>query len=211
MTGGALHRFAQRAAEASLAAAEKCDLCTEPVASEHRHLLDSSSRSVACVCRACALLFSSPAASLGKYRLIPDRYLQLTQFSISDTEWDSLHVPVGICFVTGGRAFYPGPMGAAEADVGSEMWSALTLRYPILEGVEPDVEALLVNRARGAHDYFIVPIDTCFGLVGLIRMRWRGLSGGTEVWTEINGFFEKLRKRSRTVAMEVAPCLSATT
>ena len=26
------------------------------------------------------------------------------------------------------------------------------------------------------------PIDVCFELVGLIRMHWRGFSGGEEVW-----------------------------
>ena len=34
--------------------------------------------------------------------------------------------------------------------------------------------------------YYIVPIDECYRLVGLIRMHWRGLSGGTEVWKEIH-------------------------
>jgi hypothetical protein len=211
VTDSALQRFAQRAAEASLAAAEKCDLCADIVPHEHRHLLESGTRSVACVCRACAILFASPAASLGKYRLIPDRYLRLDGFGMTDPEWNGLHVPVGICFITGERAFYPGPMGAADAALDPETWRALIDRCAMVVYVEPDLEALLVNRARGARDYFIVPIDTCFSLVGLIRTHWRGLSGGTEVWTEINGFFERLRKRSRTLSMEVAACQSATT
>ena len=51
---------------------------------------------------------------------------------------------------------------------------------PALQEMEPDVEALLVNRighARGFSDpeYYIVPIDECFKLVGLIRTRWQGL------------------------------------
>jgi hypothetical protein len=70
---------------------------------------------------------------------------------------------------------------------------------------------LLVNRARGARDHFIVPIDTCFGLAGLIRTRWRGLSGGTEVWLEIGRFFESLRKRSRVHSEEAPACPPATT
>jgi hypothetical protein len=32
--------------------------------------------------------------------------------------------------------------------------------------------------------------------VGLIRMHWRGLSGGTEVWKEIHRFFTSLKERS---------------
>jgi hypothetical protein len=42
-----------------------------------------------------------------------------------------------------------------------------------------------------------VPIDECYALVGLIRTRWRGLTGGTEVWKELGGFFEQLDRRSR--------------
>jgi sorbitol-specific phosphotransferase system component IIC len=72
---------------------------------------------------------------------------------------------------------------------------------PILNKIGPDVEALLVNRvglARGvsAAEYYIVPIDACYKLVGLIRIHWRGLSGGTEVWKEIADFFTQLRTRA---------------
>ena len=61
---------------------------------------------------------------------------------------------------------------------------------PVLAELEPDVEALLVNRARGAREHWLVPIDDCYALVGLIRTRWRGLSGGEEVWREIDAFFD---------------------
>ena len=44
------------------------------------------------------------------------------------------------------------------------------------------MEALLVNRARGASEHFLVPMDECYKLVGLIRTRWRGFSGAGEVW-----------------------------
>ena len=49
----------------------------------------------------------------------------------------------------------------------------------MLAELEPDVEALLVNRMKGERAYYRAPIDECFKLVGLIRMHWRGLSGGT--------------------------------
>jgi hypothetical protein len=71
--------------------------------------------------------------------------------------------------------------------------------------MERDVEALLVNRVRGARQHFLVPMDECYSLVGLIRMRWRGLSGGREVWEEIERFFEGLRERSKSIRREGPP------
>ena len=55
------------------------------------------------------------------------------------------------------------------------------------------MEALLINRVGGARDHYIAPIDRCFELVGLIRISWRGLSGGQEVWERIDTFFTDLR------------------
>ena len=34
-------------------------------------------------------------------------------------------------------------------------------------------------------------------LVGLLRVHWRGLSGGTEVWERVGGFFTELRGSAR--------------
>ncbi len=45
----------------------------------------------------------------------------------------------------------------------------------MLAELEPDVEALLVNRMNGERAYYRTPIDECFKLVGLIRAHWRGL------------------------------------
>ncbi len=59
--------------------------------------------------------------------------------------------------------------------------------------MRPDVEALLVNRVGSTRQYFLVPIDECYRLVGLIRLHWRGLSGGALVWGEIAEFFDELR------------------
>ena len=208
-----LQRFARRAAEESRSAAEKCDLCDEVVPVEHRHLLQSDERSVACVCQVCALLFARPEASLGKYRLIPDRYLYLADFTLTDAEWNALYIPVGMCFISAGRATYPGSLGPVDAFISAEVWSTLTARCRLLGELEPEVEALLINRTRGASDYFVVPIDTCFRLVGLVRTRWRGLTGGTELWQQLATFFEALRRRSRVyhAPVEEGRCLSVTT
>ena len=63
--------------------------------------------------------------------------------------------------------------------------------------LEPDVEALLVNRAHGAREHFLVPIEDCYRLVALIRTRWRGLTGGREVWEELERFFAGLSQQAK--------------
>jgi Family of unknown function (DUF5947) len=70
---------------------------------------------------------------------------------------------------------------------------------PVLQTMEPDVEALLVDRALGARRQWLVPIDACYGLVGLIRTRWKGLTGGKDVWQAIGRYFDDLDRRSRPV------------
>ncbi len=76
-----------------------------------------------------------------------------------------------------------------------EAWQALADDNPVLRDLEPDVEALLVNRVGETRDYYRVGIDECYKLVGLIRTHWRGLSGGTAVWEEIGRFFAGLKER----------------
>jgi hypothetical protein len=74
--------------------------------------------------------------------------------------------------------------------------------------MQTDVEALLVNRigaGRGvAPEFYIVPIDECYRLVGLIRMHWRGLSGGTEVWREVGKYFGELKSKAGVVSQSLS-------
>ena len=80
-----------------------------------------------------------------------------------------------------------------------EGWDQLIAENPMLLGtLEPDVEALLINRVGGARDHYIAPIDRCFELVGIIRISWRGLSGGKEVWERIDTLLRGApRRRAR--------------
>src|SRR5919199_6235175 len=206
-TFSSLRRFVNEESEKETKAAqeEQCDLCGEPIPPEHRHLLEVSTREVMCVCRPCSILFDSEAASEGRYRLVPDRRLFLEDFEMSDVQWESLRVPVDMAFFFYSTpaervvAYYPSPMGPTESLLKLGTWEELEDSNPVLKGMERDVEALLVNRARGAREHFLVPLDECYSLIGLIRMRWKGLSGGREVWEEIRRFFEELRGRSKTV------------
>ena len=91
----------------------------------------------------------------------------------------------------------PSPAGATESLLPLSSWQQIAANNPVLASMEDDVEALLVNRTHQENpQYFLAPIDECFKLVGLIRGRWRGLSGGVEVWQEIQQFFNGLRARS---------------
>ena len=51
----------------------------------------------------------------------------------------------------------------------------------MLADLEPDVEALVVNRLVDPHAFAIVPIDRCYELVGMIKAHWEGISGGDAV------------------------------
>src|ERR687891_1538470 len=212
-TFSALRQFAREESESATkasaeAAQEYCDLCGEPIPSEHRHLLEVSTREIMCVCRPCSILFDSEAASEGRYRLVPDRHLFLEDFEMSDVQWESLRVPVDMAFFFHSTpaekvvAFYPSPMGPTESLLKLGAWEELERCNAVLKGMERDVEALLVNWVRGAREHFLVPIDECYSLVGLIRMHWRGLSGGREVWDKIDRFFEELRERSKIIRRE---------
>lgn len=202
----ALRRLAQRATPAAAAVQERCDLCSEPIPLAHRHLVEVATRQVRCVCRACSILFDQAAASRGKYRMVPERYGLLEDFQISEAHWESIRIPVGMAFFFYSTpaqrvvVCYPSPMGATEALLDLCTWGELQQSNPVLTTLQHDVEALLVNRARGARQYFVVPIDECYRLVGVIRLHWQGLSGGQEVWQAIGRFFATLRERSKAMS-----------
>jgi hypothetical protein len=194
--------------EPQAAAEERCELCNALIGPGHRHLLDVSSRELKCACQACKILFDSPAAGGGKLRLVPDRRLRLEGFVMDDVAWAELRIPVEMAFFFYSTpaertvAFYPSPVGATESLLELDSWEALTLANPVLRSMDRDVEALLVNRARGAREHYLVPIEDPYELVGLIRTHWRGLTGGSAVWEEIEAFFARLAARSETVTTE---------
>jgi hypothetical protein len=129
---------------------------------------------------------------------------------MTDSQWDGLMMPINMAFFFKSTpqerviALYPSPAGATESLLSLDTWGEIEADNPALQEMEADVEALLVNRighARGfTHpEYYLVPIDHCFKLVGLIRAHWQGLSGGAEVWREIAEFFGELKARSPRV------------
>ena len=194
---GALGRVIRRAGNSRGPVGECCDLCAVELPDQHRHLLDTARHEIRCVCQACSLLFNREAASDGHYRLVPRRRLRLPEVSTT-----GLGVPVGLAFFVRRSdetvdAHYPSPAGATRWEVDQAAWRDVVARCPLLADMTPDVEALLVNIAREHSDHWLVPIDDCFALVTLVRREWRGLSGGTRVWPEIDRFFAALTEQRR--------------
>ena len=192
----ALRRYLRPAGSA---APERCELCATPVAVEHPHLVEPAQRRLLCACTACGVLFSDPGL---RYRRVPDRYLTDPGFVLSDAQWDRLQVPVGMAFflinsVRGAVvACYPSPAGATESELPLEAWADGVGTSALAALLDPDAEALLVRRGDagrgGRPEALLVPIDACYRLVGVIRARWRGFSGGSETWDELGRFFDGL-------------------
>jgi hypothetical protein len=122
-------------------------------------------------------------------------------------------------------ALYPSPAGATESELPIEAWDGIVTANPVLTDLEDDVEAVLLRRLDGpgaqaggpdgrtdggdrADDAdddragfacYLVPVDACYTLVGIVRAHWRGLDGGTESRREIARFFRDLDARCRPV------------
>jgi hypothetical protein len=199
----ALRRIAARPPPAP--AGESCEMCDGPIPEAHQHVVDLSSRTLMCTCRACYLLFTAEGAEL-RYRAVPDRYLSFPDFRLGPGQWDELEIPVGLAFFfhnsSLGRtvAFYPGPAGATESELPLDAWSSVLSENPQLSAMRPDVEALLVRtpgRGSGEVTCHLVPIDACYELVGQLRSVWRGFDGGQDARATIEAFFVKVAARSK--------------
>lgn len=193
----ALRRFARSRPDV-----ERCELCGTTVAADHPHLLDRKSRQVACSCDACAILFVGQEGA--KFLRVPRRALKLEGFRFTDAEWEGLMLPINLAFFlrqpNGESAvLYPSPAGVMESLIELPKWTELFAADASLLAVEPEVETLLVNRIGDQSAYYVVPIDAAYRLVGLIRTKWRGLSGGAAVWQEITEYFATLERKATPV------------
>ncbi len=139
-----------------------------PLPDDHRHLLQLEERRIVCSCEACWALHSGDAA----YRPVGTRTVWLEQFELDDQLWASFQIPIALAFfmrstVTGGVvAFYPSPAGATESELSLDSWEELVRRNRVLERLDPDAEALIVNRLDDPPQFVIAPIDQCYALVG---------------------------------------------
>lgn len=186
---------------------EQCEMCSEQIGDEHRHVVNVEGRQLMCVCSGCYLLFTDTSAAL-RYRAIPDRYLRFPDLGVGRREWESLQIPVGLAFFflnsTLGRvvAFYPGPAGATESELDLDTWNSVRRADPRMDLLAADTEALLLrvpddeSQPPSCH---LVPIDACYEFVGRLRLLWRGFDGGQDVHRYVDEFFGTLDDRSKAV------------
>ena len=178
-------------------------MCATPLDDRHGHVVDLERRSLACTCRACYLLFTAPGSGSGRHRAVPEDVHHDPAHPLAATDWDALAIPVGTAFFflqsDLGRIVgcYPSPGGATETELDLVEWDRLADRHPLLAALAPDVQAIFVSRGATAVDYFRVPIDMCYALVGEVRVRWRGLDGGEEIRATLAAFVDGLRERAR--------------
>ncbi|HYR91774.1 MAG TPA: DUF5947 family protein [Terriglobia bacterium] len=180
--------------------AESCDFCRAAVAERHQHVMDAANWKIQCVCDACAVLFGSQGQT--KYLRVPRRIRFLPNFRLTDDQWDGLLIPIAMAFLFHSSrhgkvvALYPSPAGPVESQLTLESWEEIASSNPELANMQKDVEGLLVYRVGSAREHFVVPIDECFALIGIIRTQWKGLSGGSTMWNEVRTFLAALKERS---------------
>ena len=178
---------------------ERCDLCGTTVPEDHRHLLHLTERRIDCACEPCWARHSGDP----EYRPTGMRTVWLSGFDCDGELWGRFGIPIALAFflrstVTGGVvALYPSPAGATESELDLAAWDDLVARNPVLAGLDADAEALIVNRLSDPAQYVIAPIDECYRLVGLIKSRWEGISGGAALERAVPEFFAGLRAKTR--------------
>jgi Fe-S cluster biogenesis protein NfuA len=175
---------------------EACELCGLPIAGEHKHLIHLDERRIVCACGTCWSLRSGDA----EFRPVGNRRVWLDGLRMTDEQWAAFGIPIGLAFfmissVTGSViALYPSPAGATESELDLAAWASLCEANPELE-LEPDSEALIVNRLGDEPQQMIAPIDAAYGLVGVVKTSWEGISGGTGVPAAVAEYLEGLRTR----------------
>ncbi|MEV7970514.1 DUF5947 family protein [Sphaerisporangium sp. NPDC088356] len=202
----------RRFREPRAAGGPRCEMCAEALDERHGHAVNIESRGLLCVCRGCVLLLSrGGTVARGRYRAVPERYLYVPSFRLDAMDWEELQIPVRTAFFFRNStldrfvAFYPSPGGAAESLLDLSAWDRVLAANPELAEALPDVEAYLVDRRPDGFTCHLVPIDSCYELVGLVRLHWKGFHGGQEAWDAIDGFFAELRRRGEVVTSGPTP------
>ncbi len=89
---------------------------------------------------------------------------------------------------------YPSSAGVTEAETDALAWMRMCAENPVLNDLVPDTEALIINRLTTPPQHVIAPLDECYRMVGLIKSRWSGISGGPELTATVDEFLGALRE-----------------
>ena len=177
---------------------EHCDLCKTTVPPDHRHMLNTYERQIVCVCESCWALRSGDS----EFRPTGTRTLWLEDFQLPEEIWAQFRIPIGLAFFMYSSvtdcvvALYPSPAGATESELDLKAWHELREANPVLASLEADAEALIVDRTAEPGRFAIAPIDDCYRLVGMVKAKWEGISGGDAIERTVPGFFAELRERA---------------
>ena len=138
-------------------------------------------------------VFRQPARSMRGCR---GTWSVCDDFRITDAQWDSLLIPIEMAFFFESSTCgahrrdlsEPGRTDRVAAAAGDVAGHRRGQPRPEPDGAgcrsagrQPDWVHIVTRQAptRSACEYYILPIDECFKLVGVIRLHWKGLSGGT--------------------------------
>jgi hypothetical protein len=169
----ALRRFARAAPEAEPA---RCELCSAALDERHAHLFDPQSRQLSCACIACGLLFPAGSGAARAQRLhVEPRVVPLPDLQLSDQDWHMLDVPVRLVLLFPSAqherlfASYPNPQGSVDARLPIAAWHALVRAHPQLNGLEPELDALVLDGRSEPGAGCRVSIDIAHALLGRLR------------------------------------------
>ena len=124
----------------------------EQISEDHRHLLELEERRILCACEPCIAMRSG----VDNYCPVGTRTVWLDDIDFPDALWSAFQLPIGLAFFLRSSgtgtvvALYPSPAGATESELHLESWNALVERNPILQELEADGEAFVVNRMTDA-------------------------------------------------------------
>ena len=170
-----------------------CELCPIGIGEDHRHLLHLVERRIVCVCETCW----STRSGDPEFRPPGSRTLVLDDFDMTDEVWQSFGIPIGLTFLcarvsaagsspsTRARRVRPSPSSTSAPGTRC----ARPTRSSTASSPTPRPSW---STARARRVYAIVPVDQAYKLVGLVKERWEGISGGRGVQEAVAEYFEAL-------------------
>ena len=174
-------------------------MCGVGIGERHGHVADTQTTGC-CACAVRATCCSPPTGPVAPDSAASARHAALDDLVHDEAEWDRLRIPVDLAFFFRHSdedallAFYPGPGGATESTLDLGSWTDM-LRQPGDRRDDADIEAVLLRHLDPGFSGYVMPIDICYELVGIVREHWEGLPAATT-----SGSGSRRSSRGSTVA-----------